>query len=652
MKKKNKTLFIGVIVFIILTSIIIYNTVITSEFYFERKIILFSGNNNQEIKAALMYYDDDSQQKQAMKFLIYGMLKQQSYNNVANCQMKKLMNNENLADVNNLYNKNYTSFPEPKKEHDIQSLSSKYIVDNVEYAYNVWKYSLWHDDVDFNHFCNYILPYKIEDEPICYWRKYLHDKYKFLIKGISSQREAFDTVYKYIEKTFPVKRIDYPYKQDVLLLDNIGGGDCKARATYMVYVMRSLGISAALDYSPVWANYGENAHSWVVLVENNNKIYIPKNNKINHIDGTYETYKYYFDKIKYPYTVDSIKKISKVYRTMFVASDNYESKERPKYCKNIFSRDVTEQYINTTSSNIIKTYRNTSNDLYVCTYKQQEGWVAIGQCHNVGEMIVDIGHLIHDNVVIVAEYIDNVMIPVSYPYIISHDSSPTALIPHKNDTESILLRRKYILLNRWTNRWGELIGTTIETSSFKDFRTFSRHYTCADMPTEETFIELSISSNDRYLRIFPSVGKFPTFSEIQLIDKTKKIIPSSEYSTFAIGKNLSGDSLVVKSLNDNNEETTFFKQFPFWIGFDISRCWNKISEVKLILWNDGNRIQEGHCYELFYFNKEWISLGKRIAKGDTMRFNAPRNALLLLRDYTKGKEERIFTYKEGKQIWW
>ena len=32
--------------------------------------------------------------------------------------------------------------------------------------------------------------------------------------------------------------------------------------------------------------------------------------------------------------------------------------------------------------------------------------------------------------------------------------------------------------------------------------------------------------------------------------------------------------------------------------------------------------------------------------------NIPENALLLLCDDTKGKEERIFTLEKGKQIWW
>jgi len=32
--------------------------------------------------------------------------------------------------------------------------------------------------------------------------------------------------------------------------------------------------------------------------------------------------------------------------------------------------------------------------------------------------------------------------------------------------------------------------------------------------------------------------------------------------------------------------------------------------------------------------------------------NVPGNALLLLRNHTKGKEERIFTYENDEQIWW
>jgi len=71
--------------------------------------------------------------------------------------------------------------------------------------------------------------------------------------------------------------------------------------------------------------------------------------------------------------------------------------------------------------------------------------------------------------------------------------------------------------------------------------------------------------------------------------------------------------------------------------------------------SDGNSVEIGDKYELEYWNvKEWESLGRQEAKTDSLIFtNCPTNALFILHDRTKGKEERIFTLdKNGKQIWW
>lgn len=66
-----------------------------------------------------------------------------------------------------------------------------------------------------------------------------------------------------------------------------------------------------------------------------------------------------------------------------------------------------------------------------------------------------------------------------------------------------------------------------------------------------------------------------------------------------------------------------------------------------------NRITPSHDYELFYFDREWQSLGRKRAGADFLEYDrVPSNALLLLRDYTKGKEERIFVYENAKQVWW
>lgn len=69
--------------------------------------------------------------------------------------------------------------------------------------------------------------------------------------------------------------------------------------------------------------------------------------------------------------------------------------------------------------------------------------------------------------------------------------------------------------------------------------------------------------------------------------------------------------------------------------------------------NDDNNIRVGDEYELFYWDMNWASSGKQIATDFTLTFNAvPQNALLLLRNHTRGKDERIFLYKNDRQIWY
>ncbi|WP_262249660.1 hypothetical protein [Parapedobacter soli] len=91
-----------------------------------------------------------------------------------------------------------------------------------------------------------------------------------------------------------------------------------------------------------------------------------------------------------------------------------------------------------------------------------------------------------------------------------------------------------------------------------------------------------------------------------------------------------------------------------WVGLAFSRP-EKIEKLRFLCRNDDNFIKLGELYELFYWNGvEWESLGLR--KGDTNKFlhfdRVPRGSLLLLRNHTKGKEERPFTYEREQQVWW
>ena len=65
-------------------------------------------------------------------------------------------------------------------------------------------------------------------------------------------------------------------------------------------------------------------------------------------------------------------------------------------------------------------------------------------------------------------------------------------------------------------------------------------------------------------------------------------------------------------------------------------------------------MEAGDLYELFYWDGGgWASLGRKVAERPYLPWRGvPSGALLLLRDLTKGRDERIFTYEDGRQSWW
>ena len=616
-----------------------------------------AGINRTEIEKALKYYPEGSDKHKAMIFLVKNMLYHKSYMDNVNSICRDVLRNNPPENLRNLWIEVGSSRLErPRLEDDLKAITADYLVKNIDESFSTWQDVSWSKEIDFEHYCKYILPYKVGVEPIVNWRSILKNKYSHLTKGIESQGEAYKVVFEYLENQFKGGSVNYPYVQDVLMIDLLQMGSCDLRTLYIVHVMRALGICAAYDYTPSWANYGSNSHSWVVLVDKNDRINTYFADTINYIDGSYEKTLFSSGE-EYPYSIDSLKKIAKVYRRTFDINEQAcknKDEDIPELFKDKYTKDITSQYRNLTTNNVVGLNMECDERLFLCTYQQGKGWIAVGEVRKINSSEVDVGPLIHDNVVVVAKYVDGTIIPVSYPYIISHNAMPEIIKADTASRQTVRLLRKYMFGNRWTNRWGELIGTKIETSRNKMFLSENKCiYQVDKMPTEYVNIMFGNTLKDNYIRIMPSEKMYPVFAEIDLVDKDGILIADDEYKIYSEGKGLSGDSLVVKSLTDEDLMTTFYKRFPFWIGIDISKCKNYIGGIRLSMWNDMNQILPGNEYELFYFDKEWCSLGKKKAMRNFLEFDkVPTGALLLLRNYTLGKEERIFVYKNGKQVWW
>ena len=104
---------------------------------------------------------------------------------------------------------------------------------------------------------------------------------------------------------------------------------------------------------------------------------------------------------------------------------------------------------------------------------------------------------------------------------------------------------------------------------------------------------------------------------------------------------------------DGKTWTSFDYSHPSggWAGLDLGRkaC---IDHIVYAPRNRDNYIRPGDVYELFYCDHHWKSAGTVKAASDSLVFcGIHENALLFLRNHTRGVDERIFSYENGIQLW-
>lgn len=75
-----------------------------------------------------------------------------------------------------------------------------------------------------------------------------------------------------------------------------------------------------------------------------------------------------------------------------------------------------------------------------------------------------------------------------------------------------------------------------------------------------------------------------------------------------------------------------------------------IDNIFILPHNDDNYVVAGQIYELCYRTEEsWVPVGRKVSDGFNISFTAPEGAVYLLRNLTKGREEQVFIWDDGRQ---
>lgn len=642
-----------------------------------------SGKNKKELLSVIEHYKKtkETQKLEAVYFLYSNMSAkfhlegtyydslQPFYNYISNnveYQNAKKTNQEYLflkQVADSVLNIHSSLRNRLKFEYDSKKLSSSFLIDNIDKAFEVWENVKWKDLIDFSTFLNFILPYKISTESSTNWRSLIVLKYPELykkVKAINNIDTAFYFLNKKIETEFLIR---FPFELGNMSFDknfnhynSLKMGDCTDATNYTLFFMRTYGIPTAFDYLLAWGNSGSK-HSWVKLIKPNNDNKTTLITNINNRENTNNIVSESFydcpinklidnDDIQYKRTVP------KVYRKMFSLQDNLKKlnktfpKEMHDNFKNFSLKDVSDEYLDC-GSVVIKIERKHKNAhlIYLCVFSTN-GWVPI-DIKLVEKNKVTFDKIGKNVMYLPMSYVNNKLKPVGNPFSVSRENTKKSVNFNINNTQTVTLKRKHPLFARiahYANTMYKAKFTISKTNKFTDTINIQTIEKTSIIPT---YFDVSIPEGYNYLKFTPPNGHRVVFSELEFFYRENGSLKKLERKEYKL---LGPYVNVIDKLFDN-KFGTIVNSPPFTLKF--LNPTKKIVKMRYCPRSDTNFVEPNDNYELLYWSNEWVSLGVNKATNFSIVFNnVPKNALLWLRDITKGKEERIFTYRNNNQIWW
>lgn len=602
--------------------------------------LMQAQNNRIELEKVLQHFSahkSDKLKLKAARFLIANMNGHASYQGKLLDYYRLLICNTpkpiSKITFSSLWKQAKDSITSPVRlVEDAKIIKSDYLIWHINEAFNSWKNAPWNSEVTFTDFCNYILPYRIENESLnkC-WIDSIRKHYLPIIEGVTDVNQAYAIIMQSVSEDFRSTKINCPYTLDILTLSIQKAGTCLDECILKGAILRALGIPVSYDYVTRWSNYSHLGHSWISLIRYGKAYTLQPEDSLARCSTILpESVMKLEEAVEedYKYRIDTLKKANKVYRTHFNSD---------------ISEDISQYYGMNTE--IAMKITGNNDTVFLCSFATGNDWIPICEAKpkNGWCKFKNIG--IH-NVYLLMQHGNTDMKPVSAPFILDEKGKIQMLVPDTNRIEKITLERKYPLFAKWYNQWTKMIGGYIEVSTQSDFANAIILDTISSTPYFANRIKCNVKGKYRYVRYVSSNKCRTPMAEIMIYDKRGRRLK---------GKPIGSSFLAKKSLNSIADgdlmSISSTKKTGYWIGLDLLSS-QHIDHIVYYPKNDGNFIEIGETYNLFYYFQGWNSLGTQKATAHQLVFEAPANSLLYLQNKNKGKEERIFIYEKGTQIWY
>jgi len=414
-------------------------------------------------------------------------------------------------------------------------------------------------------------------------------------------------------------------------------GNCRDEASFTVFMSRYLGIPAAVDFTPHWGNRSL-SHSWSVLI-------LPDGKSTPFYMGSVpgDTTHYFHSYLK-----------PKIFRHRFrlnrqIAEDMKGEESVPKLFRAADWIDVTEEYYETTdvTCNVPEKFKG-KRIAYICVFDNRE-WVPV-HYGVIKDGKVTFPKMGRNVMYVTAFYEKGMIVPFGDPFHILPDGTVKNVHADTKKKCALNLTRKYPFFGAQDFFNFRMMQGRFQGANKSDFSDAKDLYFFNEV-TNGGWYEFPVTDTGkyRYLRYKSPNGSYGNINELWFFDEKGDTIKGDIIGTEGV------DWGPKERVFDNNILTGFQGVSPDgnWVGLKL-RTPKQVTKLRFIPRNDGNCIEVGNKYELVYWNNgSWKVLATVKAKENILKLkNMPSNGLYVLKNLTKGHEERIFTYEDGKQVWW
>lgn len=627
-----------------------------------------AGANRAELEKAVAHYRraGDSLKVRAVQFLIENM-----NGKIAVIPHDSTLYGEMLDRMAVLNDTMWFSYPEsllwpaidslrrygklrPKAVSDPRTLTAAFLIHHIDQSFAVWDAAPWKDEYTFADFCEWFLPYRLGTEKAEAWLPIaLDERYdgEDSLLNISDRFGLGVLLMKNSGLKYNAAMTAYPFTLAFSETRLVKWGNCGQMSDYAVKLFRSRGIPAATDMVIVWANRSA-GHQWNVIIGPDSTC-----RDIGFDEGGRNVFN---------------SKISKIYRNTFAIQRNtpvykYRDTESiPRQFRDFGIADVTRQYrdgMPLADVTLEGWNGKESRIAYLATFDNRK-WipVAYSEIKSGRASFPDLGCGLLPRKQKPSEqidqgsgiaylpcyYLDQRVVPALDPVLVHQDGTVEAVRIDRSKLQTMTLVRKYpesVALWRCKQR---MLGGRFEGSKTPDFQDAELIY-CIDSIPGEGIEHRSVGTSEayRYVRYVAADTTWSDIAEIGFLSGQDRLT----------GKLLCGSPRRLDNARNimDGDILTYYhhqKDSVDYVGLDLGQP-RRLTAVEYAPRTDDNGIVPGDTYELFYWDDQWVSAGKQVADRKQLIYaRVPSGTLYWLRNLTKGKEERIFTYENGRQIWW